>query len=78
MYLHIGNNKNVRYTEIIGIFDIDNTTVSETTKRFLSEAQKKGKTVSICDDVPRSFVLTDENVYISQISSVSLTGRTRE
>jgi hypothetical protein len=77
MYLHIGNNKNVRNSEIIGIFDMDNSTVSASTKKFLKQAEKKKIMVSVCEDVPKSFILTDKNVFISQLSSSALSGRIR-
>ena len=41
MYLHIGGDTVVNTKNIIGIFDMDNSTVSYKTREFLSEAQKK-------------------------------------
>ena len=41
MFLHVGNNKNIREKDIIGIFDMDNATISMITRKFLSESQKK-------------------------------------
>ena len=35
MYLHVGNNKNIRERDIIGIFDADNATVARETKKYL-------------------------------------------
>ena len=37
MYLHIGNGVSVKEKDIIGIFDLDTSTVSKTTKKFLNE-----------------------------------------
>ena len=36
MYLHIGNGKNIKKKNIVGIFDIDNGTVSKTGKDFIN------------------------------------------
>jgi hypothetical protein len=41
MYLHVGNNKNIREKSIIGIFDTDTSTVSTITRKFLSGAEKR-------------------------------------
>ena len=41
MYLHLGNDFMVNTKEIIGIFDIENTSVSKITKDFLNESAKK-------------------------------------
>ncbi len=67
----------VAYSRIIGVFDIDNITVSEQTKGFLAKAQEKGRIINICADLPRSVVLTDDGVYITQIASTTLLKRSR-
>ena len=35
MYLHIGKGKSVREEEVIGIFDLDTSTISSITKKFI-------------------------------------------
>jgi len=76
MFLHAGNNKNLRLKEIIGIFDMDTATVSPDTKEFLKRADRLGITEALFDEVPKSFLLTDDGkVYFSQISTQSLVGR---
>ena len=42
MYLYLGGNSMVKDENIIGIFDMDQTTVSEKTRHFLNIAQKNG------------------------------------
>ena len=62
MFLHVGNNKNIRTKDIIGIFDMDNATLnSAITKKYLSTAQKRGEVESAGDDIPKSFILYCEN-----------------
>ena len=76
MFLHAGNNKNLRLKEIIGIFDMDTATVSHDTRNFLKRADRLGMTESLFEEVPKSFLLTDDSkVYFSQISTQSLVGR---
>lgn len=79
MYLHVGNNKNIRTKDIIGIFDMDNATVSMITRKFLSDSQKRGFVESASDEIPKSFVLYETdgkmNVCFSQLSSTALYGR---
>ena len=41
MYLHIGNQINIREQDIVGIFDADRTTTSWITRKYLSEAQRR-------------------------------------
>ncbi len=80
MYLHIGNNKNIRTKDIIGIFDTDNATLNSTlTKKYLSSAQKRGEVESAGEDIPKSFVLyrsgEGTKVCFSTLSASALMGR---
>lgn len=76
MYLHIGNGKSVKTKDIIGIFDLDTSTVSSVTKKFINRMQKENSVEYEDSDIPRSFVLTEENkknkVRLSRISTVGL------
>ncbi len=83
MYLHLGQSVVVPHSRILGIFDLDNTSWSYKTREFLEQAEREGRVISVCDDLPRSFVVagTDEGpatVYISQLSSAALQGRVNE
>ena len=79
MYLHIGNKKSVRRRDVIGIFDLDTATVTDTGKSFLTHAERAGKTEYADDDLPRSFVISteknDTRVRLSRLSSVALAER---
>ena len=68
-------------SEIIGIFDLENTSISKRTRDFLNRAEKEGRVITITYDLPRTFVvagktLEDAKIYISQISSQTLLKRT--
>ena len=79
MILHIGNGNTVRERDIVGIFDLDNATVTALGRAFISRATKE-KRVSYADaDIPRSFILlTDGKVVLSHISSSALFARIKE
>ncbi|MBQ7338325.1 MAG: DUF370 domain-containing protein [Clostridia bacterium] len=81
MYLHAGNHKNIRASHIIGVFDTDNATVCDASRKFLSNAQKKGILFAAKEEIPKSFILYREKnqmkVCFSQISSTALIGRTK-
>ena len=68
----------VRESTVIGIFDMDNTSTSKRTRRFLELAQKDGAVVP-CDDLPKSFIVTTEygmtRVYESTLSAATLEKR---
>ena len=81
MYLHLGQSVVVPHKEILGIFDLDNASWAYKTREFLEQAEAEGRAVWLGDDLPRSFVLVGRGneppkVYISQLSSAALMGRT--
>ena len=79
MYLHLGQDIIVNEREIVGVFDLDNSTISRHTRDFLSRAQKEGRVVNVSMERPKSYVVCEkkgrETVYISQISTATLLRR---
>ena len=83
LYLHLGQDTVVTLDEIIGIFDLDTTTVSKSTRNYLTNAEKAGDVVNVSMELPKSFIVCASHVrpsgrmiYISQISSTTLLKRT--
>ena len=81
MYLHLGQSVVVPHKNILGIFDLDNSSWAYKTREFLERAEQEGRVFSVSDDLPRSFVLVGEEsgpptVYISQLSPAALLRRT--
>ena len=79
MFLHVGNNKNIRLKHVIGIFDMDNATLSSIIRKYLSQKQREGLVESAILEIPKSFVLYREKdeykICFSQLSSSALRGR---
>ena len=80
MFLHLGQDTIIREDEIIGIFDLDNTTVSKKTRDYLAQKEKEGRVKNVSFELPKSFVVTangkkEVTVYITQISTVTLLKR---
>jgi len=88
MYLHLGQNVVVPQEDVIGIFDLDNTTCSKITRKFLSDAESAGRVILVSDELPRSFIVTSAvsdaacresneiKVLLSQLSPQTLLKRT--
>ena len=76
MYLHIVNKSTVKKKNIIGIFDLDTATVSKITKDFINKCQKNGEVEYLDSDLPRAFLLLEEDkktrVRLSRISTSGL------
>ena len=79
MYIHLGRDYVLNDRDIIGIFNLETTTVSPRGREFLNYAQKNGAVVSLSDDLPQCYVLADAPVYTvyhSELSSAAMKRRT--
>ncbi len=80
MYINLGNDVTVKDNEIIGIFDMDNVTVSKRSRQYLSNSEKKGEVKSLTYDLPKTFIVCskrkkENRVYLSQFSTHTLIKR---
>ena len=79
MYIHLGRDYVLNDRDIIGIFNLETTTISPRGREFLNYAQKNGAVVSLSDELPQSYVLADggvvDTVYLSELSSTALRRR---
>ncbi len=66
----------MRAETVVGVFDMDTATTEAVTKDFLSSAQRDGRLIVTTYELPKSFILTvDDMVTLSQLSTSSLAGR---
>lgn len=81
MYIHLGQETVVKSNDVIGIFDIESTTVSKYTRKFLEQSEKKGEIITVSYELPKSFIICNKQkskknkVFISQISPITLLKR---
>lgn len=80
MYLHIGNDYTVRTKDIIGIFDIENTSLSKDTRDFLKMSEKNKRVIYTTFEMPKSFIVCldeslTEKIYVSQLACATLRKR---
>ena len=83
MYLHIGNDFVVKKSDIVAIFDLDNTSQSILTRKYLSRCEKEGRVINASgDELPKSFVVcayeNSRKVYLSQLISSTLLRRSEQ
>lgn len=83
MYLHLGSDTAVYKAEVIGVFDLDNSSQSHLTRAYLAAAEKNGRVHSAAgDELPKSFVVcagTDgQSVWLSQLNSSTLLRRSEQ
>lgn len=80
MYLHLGSDCIVYSKDIVGVFDIENTTTSKITRDFLSKGTKLKRVINVTNELPKSFVVTENKnheitIYITQVSVTTLLKR---
>ncbi len=68
MYLFLGGEITVRSDDVVGVFDIEECSVSRTTAEFLNASQKRLQIVNVSMDIPKSFIVCTDKVYISNVS----------
>ena len=75
MYIHLGEDTLVKGDDIIGIFDLDNTTVMKSTREYLKKASKEKRVINVSYDLPKSFVvMKDKTVYLSPFNVSTIIG----
>ena len=81
MYIHLGNEMVVSEKDIVGIFDLETTTISKHTRKFLEVSEKRKQVINVRKKKKKSFIITNKNnenkVYISQISTSTLQKRSK-
>jgi hypothetical protein len=75
LYIHLGGEKIIRSSELVGIFDISIEKSSKISKQFVTHAQQHKVVELIGEEDPKSIVVTKSIVYYSPISSATLKKR---
>lgn len=81
MFVDVGARRALPISGVVGIFDLDAVTESETGREFLRAAESRCATVTVSRALPKSFVLYDdgvgETVYLSPFNTRALQGRSK-
>lgn len=78
-YVHIGGEYTIPERMVIGIFDLDGTSTdrSRGTRDYLARMERLGLVEYVSEDLPRTFVVTFDRVYVTSLSVTALRGRLR-
>lgn len=81
-YLHLGKDTSIEINNIVGIFDMDTSTISKYTREFLRVCEKENRIVNVSFELPKSYILYDfsgeYSVYLSPLNSATLLKRMAE
>ncbi len=79
MYLHLGDRVSIHKSTIVGIFDLENTTIGSDTRAYLNRLEQDGHVINVSSEMPKSFIVCmkqeTEFAYISSISVSTLKKR---
>lgn len=75
MFLHLGGDVVVPLSELVAIFDAELAVQNRPVQEFLRTAKDEGLVDDVSGGRSKSFVLTGDRVYLSQISSLTLKKR---
>lgn len=82
MYFNIGQDTVITDKNILGIFDLDNTTVGKATREYINTASKNGDCITVSlEELPKSFIVTADKkrkVYISPYNTSTIFKRIKE
>lgn len=72
MFLGLSPTVSVKKEDIIGIFDMDYATSRPDSRSFLRAKERAGKLTTTANDIPKSFVVTDNLTYLVRSAPSSL------
>ena len=75
MFLHLGKGFMIPASRVVMIGSMKTSNDSEITQKFLQTSKEEGFIIDHSDGDPKSFVLTEETIYLSIISSKTLRKR---
>ena len=53
-----GHEITIKKGDIVGIFDLDTTTVMKSSRNFINKASKEGNVITVSFELPKAFVVT--------------------
>ncbi|MDE6579454.1 MAG: DUF370 domain-containing protein [Ruminiclostridium sp.] len=75
MYISLGNDVSVLQSDIIGVFDIEKTSVVKSVNDLLGYCQKNNRIYYVSLEMPKSFVVCSDCVYITNVSANTIRKR---
>lgn len=75
MFIHLGGDTLVNSKKIIAILNVESVLGANTSKEFLKTAQEEGFIANPDQKEYKSVIITDKDIYLSPISSITLKKR---
>ncbi len=75
MYIYLGGDIAISTKDILGIFDMDTSTVNKSTRDYLSAAEKNKKVIYVNYELPKSFIVCNDKIYVCPLNTATLLKR---
>ena len=75
MYINLGGDTVIKAKDIIGIFDLDTSTVQKSTRDYLSKAEKDKKVIYVNYELPKSFIVCRDKIYVCPLNTATILKR---
>ena len=77
MYIYLGGDTAISTSDILGVFDMDTSTVNKATRDYLSKAEKENRVIYVNYELPKSFIVCKDKIYICPLNTTTILKRCR-
>ena len=75
MYIYIGGDTAISTRDIIGVFDMDTSTVNKATRDYLTKAEKEKRVIYVNYELPKSFIVCRDKIYVCPLNTATILKR---
>ncbi len=75
MYIYLGGDTAISTSDIIGVFDMDTSTVNKATRDYLTKAEKEKRVIYVNYELPKSFIVCRDKIYVCPLNTATILKR---
>lgn len=75
MYIYLGGDTAISTRDIIGVFDMDTSTVNKATRDYLTKAEKEKRLIYVNYELPKSFIVCRDKIYVCPLNTATILKR---
>ena len=75
MYIYLGGDTAISTKDIIGVFDMDTSTVNKATRDYLTKAEKEKRVIYVNYELPKSFIVCRDKIYVCPLNTATILKR---
>ena len=75
MYIYLGGDTAISTRDIIGVYDMDTSTVNKATRDYLTKAEKEKRVIYVNYELPKSFIVCRDKIYVCPLNTATILKR---